>query len=236
MTRFAALGLGLIAVTAAPAFAGGPVVVAPEPVVAAPVIVAPAPTWQGGYVGGGLGYAFGGDDSVGIVPDTFPGFRRGDLEINGAVGEVHTGYRWQQPGSQFVYGVEAIASVGEIQDDAEEGNYKSSSVVKWTAALKGTLGYAVRPDTLLYGFAGYSVGRSEYDVVGPLGIIDEDRDLDGYIVGAGVEKMLDDRWSIRGEYQYSNYGKEEMRSDTGRYTTNDTSEYHQLSVGVNYRF
>lgn len=236
MTRFATLGLGIAALAAVPAYAGGPVVPAPEPVVVAPVPLAPSPLFAGGYVGGGIGYAFGGSDDVGIDPDTFDSFRRGELELKGPVGEVHTGYRWQQPGSRVVYGVEAMATLGEVQADEEVGNYKSSSVVKWAATLKGTLGYTVRPDTLLYGFAGYSVGRSEYDVVGPLGVINEDRDLDGYVVGLGLEKLLDDRWSVRGEYQYSNYGKEDIESGNGRFSTNDTPEYHTLTVGVNYRF
>ena len=32
----------------------------------------------------------------------------------------------------------------------------------------------------------------------------------GYVVGLGAEKMLSDRMSVTGEYEYSNFGKTEV--------------------------
>lgn len=238
-TSFAAAGLGLVALTAAPVFAGGPVVPVAEPIVAAPVAVVPPAMFNGGYVGAGLGYAFQGDDEVGVdMPDAV-----GTLELSGARADLHTGYRWQRPGSNFVYGVEAMVTGGEISDDVSGTvggvDYEAESELKWLATLRGSLGYTVRPDTLLYGFAGYSVGRSELTINSSdpsRGNIDESIDIDGYAVGVGLEKLLTDKWSVRGEYEYSNYGKESVESDTGAYETHFTPDAHTIRVGVNYRF
>ncbi|WP_128253901.1 outer membrane protein [Falsirhodobacter deserti] len=234
MNRIAAAGFGLVALAATPVLAGGPVVPTPEPVVASPAVVVPAaPSFQGGYVGGGLGYAFAGDDRVGAIPVTRDA---GTLEISGAVGNVHTGYRWQQPGSRIVYGVEAMATLADVGDDADEAGFRSANDLKWTATLRGNLGYVVQPDMLLYGFAGYSVGRSEYWVVGNGDVLHEERDLDGYVVGLGLEKLLNNNWSVRGEYEYANYGSETTTSNAGTFTTEETPEFHTLRVGLNYRF
>ncbi|QUS35385.1 outer membrane protein [Falsirhodobacter algicola] len=229
-----------LAAAATPVLAGGPVVPVPEPVVAAPVMAPPAPSFAGAYIGGGIGYAFGGDDDVGILTnDASNGLgnrRAGTLELGGPIGNVHGGYRWQQPGSRMVYGVEGMATLGGVDADEESRGYKSSSVVKWTASIKGSVGFTVRPDTLVYGFAGYSVGQSEYDITGAGGTVNETRNLDGYVVGLGVEKMLNERWSVRGEYQYSNYGRDRMDAENDAYHTYDTPEFNALRVGVNYRF
>ncbi|MCJ8139441.1 outer membrane protein [Falsirhodobacter halotolerans] len=231
----------VVAAFAMPAFAGGPVVVTPEPVVTPVVVPPPPPSFAGGYVGAGLGYAFGADDEVGIrpladAPGSFPRTVAGSADVNGAVANIHTGYRWQQPGSNFVYGVEAMFSAGEVSDFTQENGYRAESKIKWAGTLRGQLGYTVRPDTLLYGFAGYSKARSEYKVVGPLGVIDEKDDIDGYVVGLGLERMLNDRWSVRGEYEYANYGKDEYVSDTGVYRTEATPEFSTIRIGVNYNF
>lgn len=245
ISRYASLGLGLVALTATPLFAGGPVVPAPEPVVVAPapVVMAASPLFQGGYVGAGIGYAFGGSDTVGVRPFSDD---VGEIELTGPAAELHAGYRWQQPGRNWVYGVEALVSGGDISDDTEGTtaggiDFDTEAKMKWTAELRGSLGYTVRPDTLVYGFAGYTVGRSEYnirgtDVDGISEELDESNNMDGYVAGVGVERLLNDRWSLRGEYKYSNFGKDELDSENDVFSTNNTPEYHLINVGFNYRF
>ncbi|MDB6453544.1 outer membrane protein [Falsirhodobacter sp. 20TX0035] len=241
ISRYAALGLGFVALTATPLFAGGPVVPAPEPVIAAPVVMTTSPMFAGGYAGAGLGYSFGGSDTVGVRPFSDD---VGEIELNGPSAELHAGYRWQQPGSNWVYGLEGQVAGGDISDETEGSalgiDFETESKIKWTAELRGTLGYAVRPNTLLYGFAGYTVGRSEYNIRATDGVatenLDQDENLDGYVAGLGLERLLNDRWSLRGEYKYTNLGKEDLDSENDIYTTSDTPEYHTINVGFNYRF
>lgn len=229
-----AAGLGFAAFAVSPVFAGGPVVPAPEPVLMpAPTPAAPPATFAGAYVGADLGYAFGGDDRVGAIPLDRD---LGTLELAGPIGNIHAGYRWQQPASRIVYGIEGMVSLGDVDADESRDGFDSSSEMKWTATIRGNLGYAVRPDTLVYGFAGYTVGKSEYWVVGAGDVLQEDRDMHGYVVGLGAEKMLSEKWSVRAEYQYSNFGREEGESRDGTFTTSDTPEYHTLRAGVNFRF
>ena len=96
-TRIAILATSLT-LGAAAAHAGGyvpPVIeTAPAPV----VLDAPVGSWQGGYAGLTLGYAFGGEDRVGLsdtATDTLLG-DIGELKVKGANAGVRAGYRWQR--------------------------------------------------------------------------------------------------------------------------------------------
>ena len=65
---------------------------------------------------------------------------------------------------------------------------------------------------------------------------DIDYDADGYVVGLGAEKMLSDRMSVTGEYEYSDFGTTEVDVTTGGVYTNATPSFHNLKVGVNFKF
>lgn len=224
-----------ICLLAAPGFAGGPVIGKTEPEVLAPVPVVldyAKPRFAGGYVGGSLGYAFNGDDVVGVIPPTGPVTNHGDLEMSGAIADIHAGYRWL-PGP-FVWGVELGLEGGDVKDDANDGIYDSETKMKYAVSLRGTFGYSYSDETIIYGFAGVSHGKFDYTVAGPLGTIDAEVSRTGYIVGAGVEHALNDRWSLRGEYQFSDYGKERLES--AGFDTHATPKFHSVRLGVNYSF
>lgn len=87
---------GLTALLAAPAFAGSPEPAAVDPVVPAPAPVY-SPTWQGGYIGGELGYA-NVDTNVAGVDDT------------GLIGGLIAGYDWQIGSTVFGVGVDVDAT------------------------------------------------------------------------------------------------------------------------------
>lgn len=214
------LGTALL-VAAAPAFAGGPVNPVPEIEPVAPPAVAPATPFAGAYVGADLGYGFAGKDEVGgTVPEA-------ELDLSGALGGLHVGYRWQ-PGV-FVWGIELGIEGGDLKDS--DGD--SSSELKHAATLRAISGWTPNDDTLLYGFAGVTRAKFDYAAGAPINF-DGDVSATGYVVGLGAERLLNDRWSVRGEYRYSDFGKERIETATG--TSNVTPEYHSLRVGVNYRF
>ncbi|WP_145103665.1 outer membrane protein [Cereibacter sediminicola] len=168
MKRIAALALG--GLLAAPAFAGGPITVAPEPIVEpvpAPVVVAPVTDWSGFYVGGQLGY---GDVDTNVS----------GLDGNGAIGGVHAGYRYDfgraVVGAEIAYDITNI----DIGDSAELDNV---ATVKLMAG--GKIGRG-----LLYATA----GGSWADVTSDAGDPD-----DGYVYGIGYDHMLTDRWTVGAE-------------------------------------
>ncbi len=232
-TRIAILATSLT-LGAAAAHAGGyvpPVIeTAPAPV----VLDAPVGSWQGGYAGLTLGYAFGGEDRVGLsdtATDTLLG-DIGELKVKGANAGVRAGYRWQR--DRWVFGPELGFEGGDIKGDTDGViagvPLEAEAQIKNVLALRLKTGYAVGPDMLVYGIAG--VARADVDFT--VGEIEENYKKTGYVVGLGVEKQLTEKWSVTGEYEYANFGKEDLEFDDT--TTAATAKYNNVKLGVNFRF
>lgn len=184
MKRIAVLALGTM--IAAPAFAGGPVVVAEEPVVVAPAPVAVVEPvtgdWGGAYVGAQLGYGNGGS-----------------ADGDGAIGGVHAGYRWDL--GRTVLGVQGDYNVSDLKGDGDviEGDKMMS--------LKGQAGYDLGK-TLIYATAG--VAKADLDIFG------EGYSDTGYVAGVGVDYALTPNWTLGGElstYSFDNFDDTGVKYD-----------------------
>ena len=104
--------------------------------------------------------------------------------------------------------------------------------------LGGRLGYIVSPTTMVYGKVGYTNAR--LDLTRNDGVTNTGRsyNLDGFRVGAGVEKALSPRTYAKIEYRYSNYSDARLEYPNGANTNNfdvDTDR-HQVVAGVGFRF
>ena len=200
-----------------------------EPVT--PVVVTAEPAdWAGAYGGLTLGYAFGGEDEIGVFDgDTFLG-DLGTVELNGANAGIRAGYRWQR--NRWVVGPEISYEMGDISDefDLEDGGSFDSQVDN-LLAIKVKTGYAVRPDTLVYGIAGWQTGDFTYDVNG----VETEYDAEGYVLGLGAERKLNDRMSVTGEWEYSDFGTTDLEIAPG-FTTNASSKFNNLKLGLNFKF
>ncbi len=170
--RALALTTGLAALATAPAFAGGPTTVAPEPVIipASEPYVAPGIDWSGAYVGGQIGY--GDTDTTG-----------GALDGHGMLGGVHAGYRWDM--GSFVAGVELDHDAANIDLGVTPGDTLDA-----VTRLKLTAGTEMG-SALLYGALG---GAHASATVGGADLSDN-----GYFLGAGVTYALTDSWTVGGE-------------------------------------
>lgn len=156
----------------APAFAGGPTVVAEEPMIApvAEAYVAPGLDWTGAYVGAQLGY--------------------GDVDSNGAArdgndwfGGVHAGYRWDL--GNWVAGSELSYDATNIGLGAVAGDELSDVL-----ALKLTAGREIG-NSLVYGTLGAARANAS---VGGVDLSDT-----GLIYGAGFDYAVSERWTVGGE-------------------------------------
>ncbi len=171
MKRTAAAAV-LASVLAAPAFAGGPVEVAPEPVIEP----APAPVvsyggdWSGFYAGAQLGYGDTSSNGAG-------------LDGNGAIGGVHAGYRWDL--GKTVLGLEADWDKTSL-DLGAAGTDSLDSI----ARLKLQAGYDAGP-ALIYATAG--AARANATIGGA------DLSDNGWSLGAGVTYAVNDQWTVGGE-------------------------------------
>lgn len=223
------LAAGAAVFTASTAHAGG--FIAPVVEVEPPVVVAPvAAAWQGAYVGGALGYAFGGDVRIG---QNISGVQTGDLgkaELSGANLTLRAGYRWQR--DRWVVGPELSYMIGDVKDSFDMvGGGSFESKVDNLLAIKMKTGYLVNPETLVYGIAGWQKGNFTYENNGN----SIDYDADGYVVGLGAERRINDRMSLTAEYEYSNFGKTDVTIAPGVISV-ATPEHHNVKVGLNFQF
>lgn len=232
-TKAMAAALTLASATAATA--GGYVPPVVETAIAPVVETAPVGEWAGAYGGATLGYAFGGDDKVGIQTST--GFSEPDsVDLDGVNVGLRAGYRWQK--DRWVFGPELAIEGGDVSADFDKDGYSGKSKVKYALGLRMKTGYVLDNDLLVYGIAGAIHAKVDYKVEGTGAVgdanIDDDFSRTGYVVGLGVEKMLNERMSLTGEYEYANFGKKTLTSSDA--STRATPDYHNVKVGLNFKF
>ena len=184
--------------------------------------------WTGFYAGLNAGYAFGGDDAVGVLP-TYGNV--GDLEIEGMFGGIQAGYNFQA--DSFVMGVEGDIQLSGISDEDDNGRVNSQNDNTYFGTLRLRAGYAW-DRTLIYATGGLAYGGFDYSVDTPTANIDDDFARAGYAVGGGVEYAFDNSWTMKLEYLYANFGSEDLE-DAGE-TTVATPDFHSVRLGVNFRF
>ncbi len=162
----------VLAVIAAPAFAGSVSVPVQEPVVIAPAPIYQAnDDWTGGYVGAQLGY--GQLDTP----------ANGDAE--GVLGGVHAGYLYDY--GNFVVGGEIDYNAADMEASVGTGQIED------LARLKLKAGYDLGR-TLVYGQVGGAYAQGTLNGV--------EQDGTGYVVGLGTAYKVTDSVSIGGEVNY----------------------------------
>jgi opacity protein-like surface antigen len=167
----------LTTLVAGPALAGGPIAVAPEPMVEAPVApVVQSVDWSGFYAGGQIGY--GDVDSNG-----------GGLDGNGFLGGIHGGYRWDF--GQFVLGTELDYDTADINLGGETGSLDDVTRLKLS-------GGADLGNSLLYATTGWAYADAS---VGQQSLSD-----DGWFYGAGMTFAINDQWTVGGELLQHDFG------------------------------
>lgn len=247
---------GATALASTVAMAGGTAM----PIVdVAPVEIPVTPAgrnWEGGYVGGALGFGFGGDDTVGLqaFDGSGPIGRATDItdvKISGVTGSAHVGYRWQR--GQWVVGPNLAAELSGISDSSSGSfslngfDYDTTveSEIKSVIDLTLKTGYLVDPTTMIYGVAGVSRGSFNYsfETTGTgagsfSGSSSEDFTSTGYVLGFGVERAFSDRLSGFGEFNYRSYGTNDITTPlaVGDGTTRATPSHSAIKLGVNYAF
>lgn len=170
-----------LAVLATPSFAGGPTVIADDPVPAYAPTPAAVHDWSGTYVG--LSY---GKTSADVDFSSTGAF---DFE-NGKVAGIYGGYLMQR--GSFVYGGEL--AYGKVSDSFIPGGFGDDDEIEFVLDLKARAGVAA-DRALFYGVLGYS--QSNY--IEP-GTPDYEIDLDGVAYGIGAEYAFSDRFVLGLEY------------------------------------
>ncbi|QEN87387.1 porin family protein [Labrys sp. KNU-23] len=183
----------------------------------APAYQAPASnvTWTGFYAGINLGYGFSGDF------DADRGVRLN--EASGFTGGVQAGYNMQY--DPIVVGLEGSLNYADITDkyDGHKGTYG------FNGSITPRLGYAMG-DFLPYIKAGLAFGDVE---INRFGAKDSQWQV-GWTAGFGAEYRVTPEVSVRAEYNYTSYGKDDFDIRSGIVKAGYSGS--DIKVGVNYHF
>jgi outer membrane immunogenic protein len=192
---------------------------------------------DGFYVGGALGYSFGGDDRVGLQNRLAPILTFGILENSGGTWSLFTG--WRQDLGAFGWGFELNYIAGSVDSTVVGSGYSARMELNSATTLRLVGSIPVFQRTELYGFGGLAYGEFDYRVdgtgmVGPVAI-DSNLTEWGYALGLGLEQELNENWSVRLEYQYMNFGSIRLQDAWGAETV-ATPDFGSVQFGVSYSF
>jgi outer membrane immunogenic protein len=221
--------------------------------------------WGGAYAGVNGGYGWSAKDSklsaVGVYQEptcdpTQPGARclmmvdRGAMSFGaeGGFGGGQVGYNLQR--DRFVFGVEA-----DIQAAAIDGSGTLSlphgavasgkNELDWFGTLRGRAGLTF-DRTLLYFTGGLAFGgvKDTLKVTpaqGAPSTVSNSETKTGYVLGGGVEHLLNPHWSVKAEYQYIDLGSDKLSTTAAANSVNEATgtldaehAYHTVRLGVNY--
>jgi high affinity Mn2+ porin len=212
-----------------------------QPVLQARADDPPGPR-SGFYVGGHVGYMFGNanatlSDPTGVVS------AGGITPYGSPVGGLQAGYEHFFP-SRLMLGVELDASVANYQDLATVLSYRATGTgtateqLEWLASLRGRVGYDLGGWTPFFtgGIAWASTRYSRIDLTTGNEDANPSNIRLGYVLGAGVDYRLDQRWSARAEYLYTNLGLTGFAFASAPARYDSQYELHRFRVGLNYKF
>lgn len=211
------------------------------------IAAAPVFSWTGCYVGAHVG----GTKIHSSIATNFEGAGfTGDNHGTGAVVGGQAGCNYQQ--GNWVFGVEGEGSWS---------NGKATNSVAFTPAASETLATTNTNEfsiagragiafdrTLIYGKGGWAWGSFDFNstlICCAFGIlvrsdISGSSNLNGFLVGAGIEHALTRNWTVKFEYNYVDYGSRLLAShvtpggdpiNVSRSLTRQT-----FKVGANYLF
>jgi outer membrane immunogenic protein len=216
--RFLLGGVALLALTGVSAAADMPIR-APQPVFtkAAP----PVSFWEGVYVGVHGGYSWAQNDTV--LGGAATNFRPDDW-----FGGLQFGYN-RHIAPNWVLGFEVDVSYGDLAGRRFAAANPAFFDVNAFGTARTRLGYANGP--WLY-YATFGAAWADTNVMVPAAGLRYDRPQIGYVVGAGIEYALNQRWSAKLEYLYADL--DSTLTNNGGASTDMTMS--TVRFGLNYRF
>jgi outer membrane immunogenic protein len=185
--------------------------------------------WTGFYIGGNVGGAFAGNNSLQGSDGRF-------------MGGVQAGFDYQFA-PNWVMGVEA--QYDWLANNNNNGVlFPGGTLItannSQLGSVTGRFGYTWGP-ALLYAKGGYAWRDSNnfnVSVAGvPVAFTTNGNHRDGYTVGAGLEYMFAPNWSAKAEYQYYNFGSTTFTGGPAEIIgTRYRDDEHTIKAGLNYRF
>jgi outer membrane immunogenic protein len=250
---------GLILGASLLAFAfSGSAIAADLPIKAAPAPVQEAVfTWTGFYIGGHVGWGWARTKNKILEADNnfFPQNHVLRNDVDGFLGGGQIGFNYQT--GQFVFGVEVDGTWSDI------GGRNGTPAVLLANRLSDNEG-SVHAIVLATGRLGLAYGNALFYVKGGgawarfdnvnfsrntanntiLQVTSGNENRSGWTIGGGLEYAFSGNWSVKGEYNFVDFGNERvtrtgLNYGTGEHVTrfreHDTT-VQMVKFGINYRF
>lgn len=202
--------------------------------------------WTGFYAGATASNVDATSTSTG-VGDFFdlpnPGYSKDseyDFAPQGTVTGLRAGYDFNL-GSGWVAGLEGSMTFGGISETIDDPVSNDdddviTSTIDKSSEVTARIGYA-SGQTLIYGLAG--VANAQTTVVMDAAVLDDETlQLNGYVMGAGIEQMLTTNLSLSLEYRHADYGTNTYFAvqNGGNYALDADITSNTIRIGLNYRF
>jgi outer membrane immunogenic protein len=246
--RFVIVGATVVATLASTSYA------ADLPVKAAPAPVIETYNWKGWYVGGNVGYGWGGPTGNDLtINDPFAllvgyaalgGLQYPSVKPQGAVGGGQIGYNWQT--GNVVWGTVADFQFSGMKADQTVnvpalGFYfpqvqSHSAKTEWFGTVRGRIGYAFN-NFLPYVSGGLAYGKvsSSLNVFVPWsGFVASGSSIStrvGWTFGAGFDYALAQNWMVVLDYLYTDLGH-----DTVTATSRNWLVTTPIGISMNQHF
>ncbi|MCW3835232.1 outer membrane protein [Sphingomonas canadensis] len=141
-----------------------------------------------------------------------------------------------QLGYDYDLGKAVIGVEGEVADSTNKETASGVLAAGDTLSVKAgrdlyagvRVGFKAGGSTLIYAKGGYTNARINTLYTAPATSVSAKDDLDGWRLGAGVERQISGNVYVKGEYRYSNYDK------LSGYAVD--IDRHQVVAGVGVRF
>ncbi len=189
-------------------------------------------SWSGVYVGGQIG---GTSVVHEVSTPAIGGLTFDGVGGEGVIGGLMVGANWQVS-DQFVLGAQID---GNFNSDLTEANvvgglFNADLTSEYLLAFSARAGMLVQPETLAYVIGGYTVGEFELNAGGAFlpGGFKASRAVDGFHIGAGLEAAINENWTVRAEYRFTQFNKESFAGGL----VNVEPSMHAGTVGVSYNF
>lgn len=184
--------------------------------------------WTGAYVGANIGNRWVRD----AVTPRAGG--RYSLDSSSIAGGLQAGYLFQT--GRFVYGAEVDATYGDNAKTRGVPGGRVSAALDWSASARGRAGVAL-DRVLVYGTAGVGIAGFESTGRGGGASAKKSDTAVGWTAGGGLEYAVTKNVSVRGEYLYADYGRNNVSyGGTGIASNRQDLTSHLTRLGVNFKF
>jgi len=163
-----------------------------------------------------------------------------DQSVEGFQYGVEAGYDIPLGGAVLGIEAELSDSTGKTRTNSTDPNFFGYGEVGTGRDIYvgARLGFVAAPGTLIYAKGGYTNARLNVLASNGTDELDENFQLDGWRLGAGVERSIGRNTYAKLEYRYSNYTDADFEYANGATTDRfevDTDR-HQIVAGVGFRF